>query len=163
AKKDSLNPKALHQPEKMASLDTQELCCRCAISLSPRESPKDDLLPAGVECLSIRQTINGSIWRFGSDYGGEVLQGDSRAPAQDNRPLNHIGQLAYISWPVMSQKPFHGLGSYIGKVFFRLLGKTLDEVMNEGRDILFSFSQSWQLNRDNIEAVVKIVSEASLF
>ena len=78
---------------------------------------------------------------------------------QDDRTLDDILQLANVSRPRISlaelQCPLVDPVDPLG----HLLGETLDEVLDQNRNVLAPFSERRHLNRKDIQSVEQIRSE----
>jgi hypothetical protein len=67
---------------------------------------------------------------------GEILEGYLGPAAEDNGPLDHIGQLAYIAGPGIGQEACLHLRRDGPEGLLRLGGKALEEKVRQRRDIV---------------------------
>jgi len=109
-----------------------------------------------------RGFANRSRRRAAADVGRQLVDGHRLAPAEKNRTLDDVAQLAHIAGP----------GIHLEKVDY-LVTETLDfaptiggelaqEHIREQRDVLAAFPQGRQVDGDGVDAEVEVLSKPSL-
>src|SRR5271167_441928 len=96
---------------------------------------------------------NRRLWQ----HAGSDLKFDP--PRQDYRAFDHVLELAHISRPAVVHQPFHCLSLDAGDLPPDFQAEAADKVVHEGSNILAALAQRRQLNWENVEAVVEILSE----
>src|SRR6266404_2387673 len=99
----------------------------------------------------------------GSNCGGKLVSGYLWTATQDNRPLNYIGELAHVAWPIMGDQFVQSILGDPVKILLRFQRKPRHEKIDEVRNIFPSLSQRRKRNGNYVETVIKIRAEASLF
>jgi len=98
--------------------------------------------------------------RIGQAREAHVIDRHDPTRRQDDRPLNHILELANVSRPVMVLQHAHHRLRNRGHWLSQLRGKTLDEVRDQHRNVFGSFAQGRQRNRKHVQAIVEVSTEA---
>src|SRR5262249_41861693 len=76
-------------------------------------------------------------------------------------PLDGVLQLANVAGPVVALHGGQGLGRKAVDVPLQLGAIFLEEEVRQARDVAQAFDEPWHVDRDDIDAVVKIGAEAS--
>src|SRR5260221_7023256 len=80
--------------------------------------------------------------------------------ADDHRALNHILQLAHVSWPWIGQKAIERLFVDTPERFMRLAGVAMNEVFHQHRNVLFPVPQGGHLQRKHVQSVKEVLAES---
>src|SRR6516225_7586215 len=83
------------------------------------------------------------------------------AITQDHRSLNHVLQLANVSWPMVRLKHFQSSLVDIFDLLSDLARVALREVFHQHGDVLFAISQRWHIDGKHVQAVEQVASEGS--
>ena len=96
----------------------------------------------------------------GSDLR-EVLDRQNIPFAQDDSAENGVFELAHIAGPGIGLE--HRQGVRLDAAHFAAFfgGKARDEVIDEGRDVVFAVAQGRNHDRKDIEAIIQILAEAA--
>jgi len=79
--------------------------------------------------------------------------------ANNDRAFNNVTQFANVTGPGIRLKQIQRLFAYIPDVLACFPGITIDEVLDQQRNVFLSLLQWRNLNRKNVEAVEKILAE----
>src|SRR6202166_2736425 len=79
----------------------------------------------------------------------------------DQRALNYIAQLAHVPGPALRLKQLETFGFHAYDVFPARRRKLSQKILDQSGQILEALAQTRQLNRKNIESVVKVFPEFS--
>ena len=92
----------------------------------------------------------------------EVLRGDRTrrfAVRQNQQPLNHVSQLAYVTGPLARLQHGYGILAERARLKPGRIRHALDEIVHQIRNILPTPIQRRHVNRDHVEAIVQILAE----
>jgi len=82
--------------------------------------------------------------------------------ADNYGPLYDVLKFPNISRPSVGFESLKRSLVYCADPLSRLAGISVDEVLNQERDIISSFPQRWYFNRETFEPVVQIASECTI-
>src|SRR4029077_7308174 len=101
----------------------------------------------------------------GSRRGLDPKRGERQAAAwrQDYGALDHVLQLADVSRPRMGTERLPRLARDHIDAAIQAAGKLADEVIDECVDVLRPLPEGRHRDREDVQAVVQIVTEAALF
>src|SRR5437879_13771893 len=91
----------------------------------------------------------------GSNCGGKLVSGYLWTATQDNRPLNYIGELAHVAWPIMGDQFVQSILVDLVKILLRFQRKPRHEKIDKARNIFSSLSQRRKRNRSEERSVGK--------
>src|SRR5512146_2568354 len=97
--------------------------------------------------------------RASDDLVREVLGANDRAAAEHEDALDHVLQVANVAWPGVAREHLERLAVDLHRIASDLARIALDEVIDEGRDVVGAASQRRQLDAHDIDAVVEIGAE----
>src|SRR5262249_40325566 len=81
--------------------------------------------------------------------------------AEDYRALNNVLQLANVARPLISLAEFHRALFDLTDALRHLLGKPLDEVFDENRNVLWPFAERRDIKGKDVQAVEQIRPECA--
>src|SRR6476659_9130303 len=90
-----------------------------------------------------------------------VRDADARTRRQNQQPLERIPELANVSWPVHVRQDLHGSGIQNARRNALALGQRAHEVRREQRNVLTPLPQRRDVERNDVETIVEILTEAS--
>src|SRR3981189_1995750 len=130
-----------------------------------------DFPPAFSQCgfndfsLLILESVWQGAWQFLPDWlrAGQPSLFDPKgiAAAQDHRSLNDVLQLTDISRPRIGLAQFKRIHVDFANLLAGFLRVSLNEVLNQHRNILLALAQRRYLNRENVEPVKQVRSKRS--
>src|SRR6266568_1016291 len=113
------------------------------------------LVPAMRHCVCLR--ARRMCWRSASSR----VEIEEVKEAEDGA-LNQIFEFADVARPRVTCENVHGLGGDVLDLFVEAAAESLHEVADEKRDIFVTLAERGDLNRENVQAVVKIAAEGAL-
>src|SRR5690606_20805372 len=76
-----------------------------------------------------------------------------------DRPLEHVLELADVAGPRVGLEGGEGVVGDAGDRLLQALVELLDDVLDEQRDVAGPLAQRWDLQRDDVQAVVQVLAE----
>src|SRR5215469_10738333 len=78
-------------------------------------------------------------------------------------PLDGILQFPNVAWPVIRGQDLHSLLCNLERETGLCACFILQKRSNQQRNVLTSLPQAWQLDGDDVQAVIQILAESSFF
>ena len=118
----------------------------------------DQLFGEGVE---IERYADRPRRAAGGDCGGEQVERQLIAGGHDDGPLDVVLQFANVAGPLVLLQGGQGPWIDVGHVAVVLFIVDVEEMSDQFRDILAAISQRRQVERHDVEPVVKVFAEAA--
>jgi hypothetical protein len=115
--------------------------------------------------LHLLQGQYDSVVRFTSRVGGIVKAGeaDPIPGSEDYRPLDEVFQLPDVTRPVIALQLSQFFIGYPLQGHALLSPESIEEMVGEKGDVILSLPEGRYGNREDVDAVVEIFSECTLF
>jgi hypothetical protein len=82
---------------------------------------------------------------------------------EDDGSLNVVLEFSDIPWPVVLTQEVHCIGAHLAHLTSVLLGKPGQKIEHQGLDVITSFTQRGEVDRDDVEPVIQILAEPTCF
>src|SRR5262249_33215186 len=79
--------------------------------------------------------------------------------SQDYSALDNVGQFSDVTWPVVQHEELHHFRSEALDLLVHLVTEALQKVVGQEGDVLAALAQWGEENRDNMNAVVEILTK----
>src|SRR5918996_1460230 len=75
--------------------------------------------------------------------------------------LHHILQFANVTWPIILQEVLDGVLTHAWKRLIAVTTVLADEMLDQHRNIAFTFAQRRDVQRNDIQAIIEIFAKLS--
>src|SRR5690606_30982450 len=104
---------------------------------------------------SLRRVALANLYR-------QVLALEALAVAEQNRALHDVLELTDVAWPGVLGEQRLRIGGDPTYLLAQASVEALEEVLDQGRDVLRTFAEGRESNRDYVEPIVQVFAERTL-
>ena len=127
---------------------------------------RDQLAPGGGDVeigIVIRMILRGGVLdsRVLANLFRQSVRVDVAFGREDHRPLDDILQFANIAPPGILLQQLRRSGSEAGEAFSQFTIEELQQIQRNGHDVFLALAQRRNVERHNVEAVIKIFTEGA--